>query len=370
MPVIRNRVTAFFMNFLPGLGHLYWGKKIRCFFYMLFFCGFLLGGFSLALLSNHGEPFVFGIVCAAIVWGVSMFDLFIVLLRDYPGQGNHTGYAHSAELSGRQDAERFFTILLSFVPGLGHFYMGLMQRGLSFLVAFFGTITMLIFVAGITNDSVLVFLCVLPVIWLYCMFDAVQCIHRKLSGEILTDRTLFSDWEISRENGRRSKFIATLLSVIPGVGQMYLGLQRRGIQLMILFLGTFYIIDVIRLSLFLFLLPLIWFFSFFDGLQLTSRYGREPLIDKPLVEGLGNHKRLLGTVLLLLGLYYVSMNLIVPYLASHYPGLWIESRINKYLKPFIVSVVLIGGGLKLLTGTKRKPSGVQVERRNFDEDRF
>lgn len=370
MPVIRNRVTAFFMNFLPGLGHLYWGKKIRCFFYMMFFCGFLLGGFLLALLSHSGEPFVLGIVCAAIVWGISMFDLFIVLLKDYPNQEYNSGYP-SPETHGSHDAERFFTILLSFVPGLGHFYMGLMQRGLSFLVAFFGTITMLVFVSGITNDSAfLIFLGVLPVIWLYCMFDAVQCIHRKQAGEILTDRTLFDEWEIGRENGRRSKVIATLLSVIPGAGQMYLGLQKRGLQLMVLFLGTFYIIDVMRLSLFLFILPLIWFYSFFDGLQVISRYGREPLIDKPLIEAFGNHKRLLGTALLLLGIYYISMNLIVPYLAAHFPGLWIEYRVSKYLRPFIVSVVLIGGGLKLLTGSKRRPSGVHVERRNFDEDRF
>ncbi|WP_346657635.1 hypothetical protein [Paenibacillus sp. YPG26] len=328
-----------------------------------------MGGFTLALLSNHGEPFVFGIVCAALVWGISMFDLFIVLLKDYPNQGYNSGYP-SPENSSRLDAERFFTILLSFVPGLGHFYMGLMQRGLSFLVAFFGTITMLVFLAGITNDSVLVFLCVLPVIWLYCMFDAVQCIHRKLSGEVLTDRTLFGDWEISRESGRRSKFLATLLSVIPGAGQMYMGLQKRGLQLMVLFLGTFYIIDVIRLSLFLLLLPLIWFYSFFDGLQIVSRYGREPLIDKPLIVALGNHRRLLGTILLLLGMYYISMNMIVPCLAAHFPELWIEYRVNKYLKPFIVSVVLIGGGLRLLTGSKRKVAKNHVEISNFDHDRL
>ncbi|GIP20052.1 hypothetical protein [Paenibacillus sp. J22TS3] len=371
MPVYRNRITAFFMNFLPGLGHYYWGKKARCVIYMLLFFGSLLGGFMLALVSNSGDIFIAGIVFAALVWGLSMFDLFIVLLKDYPGEGYESVYGPPPVSNRRLESDRFFTILLSFLPGLGHLHMGLMQRGLSFLVAFFGTITMLIFLAGITHDSVfLLFLGVLPVIWLYCMFDAVQCIHRKQAGDLVQDRTLFDEWEMGRESGRRSKVLATLLSMIPGAGHMYLGLLKRGVQLMVLFLGTFYIIDVMRLSLFLFLLPLIWFYSFFDGLQTISRYGREPLIDKPLVDRIGSHKHLLGLLLLALGIYYISMNLIVPYLDVHFPELRINYRIEKYLRPFIVSVVLIGGGIRLLAGGKKKPSAFQMERRNLDDDRF
>lgn len=368
MPVYRNRIAAFFMNFLPGLGHYYWGKRARCVVYMLLFFGAIGGSFLLALLDHNGGIFIAGLVCAFIVWGISMFDLFIVLLRDYPGDNYERTYQTHAS-NHRMESDRFFTILLSFIPGLGHLHMGLMQRGLSFLVAFFGTITMLFFLTGIANDSVfLLFLGVLPVIWLYCMFDAVQCIHRKQAGDLLEDRTLFDEWEMGRESGRRSKVMATLLSIIPGAGHMYLGMQKRGLQLMILFLGTFYIIDVMRLSLFLFLLPLIWFYSFFDGLQMTSRYGREVLIDKPLIDRIGNHQRLLGGVLLILGIYYISMNLIIPYMNVHFPELRIEYRIERYLRPFIVSVVLIGGGLRLLAGGRKKSS--VLERGKFDDDKF
>ena len=45
-----------------------------------------------------------------------------------------------------EHSERFYTILLSFIPGLGHFKLGLMQRGLSFLVAFFGLLTIILIV--------------------------------------------------------------------------------------------------------------------------------------------------------------------------------------------------------------------------------
>ena len=102
----------------------------------------------------------------------------------------------------------------------------------------------------------------LPIIWLYCMFDVVQLVHRKQAGDLLIDRTLFDELESGRESGRRSKVFATLLSAFPGAGQMYLGLQKRGLQLMVLFLGSIYVLDVLKLSVFLFLIPLIWFYAF------------------------------------------------------------------------------------------------------------
>ena len=62
------------------------------------------------------------------------------------------------------------------------------------------------------------------------MFDVVQLVNRKQAGEFLIDRTLFDELESGRESGRRSKVFATLLSAFPGAGQMYLGLQKRGLH--------------------------------------------------------------------------------------------------------------------------------------------
>lgn len=348
----RNRMLAFLLNLIPGLGHLYWGNKGRGVSYPIFFFGVLFGGGLLAAVSGKEQIFLLAFIFALILWFISMFDLFVSMLR-HPGQSQYgaegSGYPQPLK-KGEADSERFFTILLSFIPGLGHFQMGLMQRGLSFLIMFFGLITMMFFVTGITHENVfLLFLGLLPIIWLYCMFDAVQLIHRKQSGEVLIDRTLFDEWESGRIEGRRSKVLATLLSAFPGAGQMYLGLQKRGLQLMILFLGSFYIIDVLRLSVFLFILPVIWFYSFFDGLQQTSRYGVLPLEDTPLVKGKGNQGHWMGITLVLFGIYYIVMNLLVPTLDMWYPDLRISHRIHEYLRPVLVSLILIGGGIKLLS---------------------
>lgn len=354
MPYERNRLLALLLNFIPGVGHLYWGKKGRGITYPILFFGGLLFGFVVAMAADSGELAMVTLIAAILLWLISMADLLITMLRESPEERAYREHVQQMTGEGRE-SEKFFTILLSFVPGLGHFQLGLMQRGLSFLIAFFGLITMMFFVTGITHESVfLLFLGLLPIIWLYSMFDAVQLVHRKLAGEPLVDRTPFDDWEAGRIEGRRSKVLATLLSAFPGAGQMYLGLQKRGLQMMVLFLGSFYVIDVLRLSVFLFVIPIIWFYCFFDGLQQTSRYGILPMEDHPLLQTRGEYQHWLGIVLILLGVYFVGMELIVPVLDANFPELHLHLRIEKYLRPTIVAVLLIGGGIKLLARPKRR----------------
>ncbi|AYB45124.1 hypothetical protein V4V36_05645 [Paenibacillus lautus] len=352
----RSKGFAFILNILPGLGHYYWGRKGRALLYPLLFFGSLFGGILFGIMSASDAVFALGLLGALMIWGISMLDLLIALIRYTPVTIIHDEFGRPMEI--RQDksdeSERFYTILLSFIPGLGHFQLGLMQRGLSFLIAFFGLGTILVFLTGLTHESVfLLFLGMLPIIWLYCMFDVVQLVHRKQAGDLLIDRTLFDELESGRESGRRSKVFATLLSAFPGAGQMYLGLQKRGLQLMVLFLGSIYVLDVLKLSVFLFLIPLIWFYAFFDGLQQVSRYGREPLRDRPIISGLGNQQRWLGLGLLILGIYFVFTSVVMPYVETLFPDLHLDYRIRTYMKTVIVAVLLIGGGIKLMTGSKK-----------------
>lgn len=352
----RNKVLAFIMNVIPGLGHYYWGRRGRALLYPVMFFGILMAAFVLALGTHDDSPLILGFLGALFIWGVSMLDLLIALIRHTPTMIIHDEYGRpiSVPQDKNEDTERFYTILLSFIPGLGHFQLGLMQRGLSFLISFFGLATILMFLAGLTNESVfLLFLGMLPIIWLYCMFDVVQLVHRKQAGEMILDRTLFDELESSREEGRRSKVFATLLSAFPGAGQMYLGLQKRGLQMMVLFLGSIYVTDVLRLTLFFFLIPLIWFYCFFDGLQQVGRYGREPLRDIPVIEGFVNHQKWLGLGLIILGVYFVFTSVVLPYLETIFPEAQISYQIRNFLKTGIVSIILIGGGIKLMAGSKK-----------------
>ncbi|MDP4096601.1 hypothetical protein OIN60_07445 [Paenibacillus sp. P96] len=370
----RSRLLALLLNMVPGLGFLYWSRKIAGILYMLLFFGGLGGGVLLFAISGDDFFLMLTLLGAVAVWGIGMLHLLLRLLRspsaDYTaandphafhGQGgaaypggfpDYPPYPPHPEY---RDSEKLNTILLSFVPGLGHLYMGLMQRGLSFLITFFGVGVVTFFAAVITNtESFLVVLGFLPVIWLYCMFDALRYIEHKQAGDILSDRTLFEEFELGRVGGRRSKVLAMILSAFPGAGQMYLGLQKRGLQMMLLFVGGIYVLDVLRLSVFLFLIPVIWFYSFFDGLQQASRYEREPLEDRPILDMFVQHQKLIGVILVCMGVYFVVMNMFVPFIDVRFPEWNLQARIDEHLRTVVVSLVLIGGGTRLLMGTRRR----------------
>lgn len=399
----KSPLKAFLLSVFPGAGHYYVGRRIRPVLYGLLFFGpatldammlfnYLYGNNRMMESDLFFSLFFFG--CA--VWLVNMADMVLFLLTRPAGwwaadRGGHQGFPYSAgaaepfALAGQEPAggfpdepyrdgygqtlpfpgpsrdlqadtnERFKTILLSFIPGLGHFQLGLMHRGAAFLLSFFGLFTMVGFLAvAVFGERFLIFILALPVIWFYNIFDVAQLLKRKQMGETLEDRTIFEEFEENRKDGRKSKTLATVLSVFPGAGHMYLGLQRRGLQLMAAFLLAIYMLDVLRLSLFLFLIPIIWFFGFFDALQFVSKQGREEMRDIPLVDWLTNHQRWIGIGLLVLGVYYLFDQIVLGLLQDYFPKLRISYWFHQYFQTFAVGTLLIGGGLRLLAGGRRR----------------
>ncbi|MGI6112678.1 MAG: hypothetical protein ACOYEJ_00980 [Mahellales bacterium] len=67
---------------------------------------------------------------------------------------------------------------------------------------------------------------------------------------------------------RYNGFLGFILSLMPGAGQMYMGLMKRGMQLMVAFFGIIALSSFLYLEelMLVFLIP-IWFFSFFDSHQ-------------------------------------------------------------------------------------------------------
>lgn len=65
----------------------------------------------------------------------------------------------------------------------------------------------------------------------------------------------------------KNKFWTVVWSLIPGAGQMYQGQMKKGISLMLLFAGIIAVAAFTYLAILTFLLPVIWFYSFFDALN-------------------------------------------------------------------------------------------------------
>lgn len=75
--------------------------------------------------------------------------------------------------------------LLAIMPGLGHFYLGLMTRGLQFMLLFFGTI----FLTNLIGS----FGFFLPIIVFYSYFDALQSYSKYREGYELTDEPIIKN---------------------------------------------------------------------------------------------------------------------------------------------------------------------------------
>ncbi|WP_305367856.1 hypothetical protein [Bacillus sp. V3B] len=352
---MRNPIIAFLLAFFPGGGLLYLGKILRGLVYL--FGEFFLIALTFIMVANGiGDPAMIIVFAGVFLYIVNLVDTAITASKLF--HNKQESLASDSMSTNELEYERFRTILLSFIPGVGHFHLGLMNRGLTLLTAFLGLGVMVLFVSVLTHRSeFLVFWAILPAIWVYGFFDAIGQLNRKQRGEELVDRTILEDLEMRRDDGKKSKAIATFLSIFPGAGHLYLGLQRRGIQLMAAFLFSIYILDVLRLGIFLFLIPIVWCYSFFDGMQKASKYGDEPLEDTPIISYLINHQKWLGVGLILLGLYYLTTNILLPIVSPMLYNLIQVDLIywfDRYFQTAVVCVLLIGGGLKLLAGKRTK----------------
>ncbi|MBU8906411.1 hypothetical protein [Desertibacillus haloalkaliphilus] len=351
----KNSLIALFLSFIPGAGFLYLNKGFRAFLYSFMFFGLLIVGVGASFVFRAIEPLLLLGVGAGFIWVINMVDIVIFQLRKEPPSSSDRAVEDEND---SVEEERFKTILLSFIPGLGHLQLGLTNRGLTFLIGFFGLATMVFFVAFLTRQSgFIVFMGLLPIIWIYNIVDSIQMLNRKQQGDVLVDRTVLEDLEAGRSGGKKSKAVATVLAVFPGAGHMYLGLQQRGLQLMAAFLLTIYVIDVLRLSFFLFLIPLIWFYSFFDGLQKASKSGEEELEDIPVISYFIHRQKWIGLGLLLLGAYYLFDSVLIQAFDRMFIN-WIDVSIStyyhRYFQTIVVSLLLIGGGIKILASGSKK----------------
>ena len=323
--------------------------------------GFQFSHLLLRGLSNN-DAFIVLALGGVLLYIVNFIDTAVTASKLY----NRTAAtSDGAVIEKNPESERFFTIVLSFIPGLGHFQLGLVYRGITLLAVFIGLGIMILFVTMMTSRSeFLVFLASLPIIWIYGFFDVMRQLDKKQKGEPLVDRSIFDEFENRDPEGRKSKTMATMLSIVPGAGHLYLGLQKRGIQLMAAFLFSIYILDVLRLGIFLFIVPIIWFYSFFDGLQKASKADSGPVEDEPIVSYFFNHQKWIGIGLIAFGVYYLSANILLP-VAGHYLANFfkidIQYWVYRYFQTGVLCLLFIGGGIKLLTGKKIKQTEEEGE---------
>lgn len=255
--------------------------------------------------------------------------------------------------------------LLSFIPGFGQIYMGYIPRGIGYLLSILVDIMLLILLILTDPSEVVGFalLIIAFVIWLIAFVDSMVLLDRmKRSDDELERNTqvtrevkTIKQWEepqedkqaVSREN---RKLIAMLLSIIPGAGHMYLGLLIQGIQLMSIFMFCFYLNALLGDSLFMFFVPVIWFFGMFDTMKKASA---EYVEDNDILfvtwikngtTGQMYKQKVLGYLMFLVGFVAIVNRIAAPIISK----LLHDWNIRGYIQTGILAVIFIVGGMKLI----------------------
>jgi TM2 domain-containing membrane protein YozV len=123
--------------------------------------------------------------------------------------------------------------------------------------------------------------------------------------------------------GYKRPFLAFILSLLPGVGYLYLGLMRRGLQAMVIFYGTIFIAAALNFEqITALVLPVTLFYTVFDTLQLLKKNNDgQQVEDKLLIEMefLESRHVLLGYGFVFLG-FIALVNNLLPQSYHYYMG--------------------------------------------------
>lgn len=170
-----------------------------------------------------------------------------------------------------------------------------------------------------------------------------------------------------------NNFLVFVFSLIPGAGYMYLGLMQKGLEAMLLFFVSVTILNWIDLFGFVPMIAIpLWFYFFFDTFAMRGRLVQGEDVDDTgilnLMARLGGYK-----------FYYIGIGLVVigvlALLANLGQDLSGWFKYGHYFKRYLPSVLLIAGGIFLLSRTRSAKTGTEdiaVEDNSaepLDEDR-
>ena len=167
-----------------------------------------------------------------------------------------------------------------------------------------------------------------------------------------------------------------IFSLIPGAGEMYMGFKKQGISIMLLFWGVFAVGSCTGMDWLIFLIPIIWFYSFFNVHNLKSLSEEEFYsvedsyvlhMDKLLGDVntlLSHHRKLTAIILIVFGASILWNNL-VDFFYMILPGYLAEvlGSFAYHLPQLVIAVAIIFTGIYILT---RKKDALDKEQQKSD----
>jgi hypothetical protein len=166
---------------------------------------------------------------------------------------------------------------------------------------------------------------------------------------------------------KRNGFWTFVFSLLPGAGHMFMGFMKLGISMMALFFFIIFFSTWLNIGPLMFILPVLWFYSFFDC--INKRYSSDEEFERyedyylfshhsPSIKTAGISQKLMpvaGAALLLLGVYLVWANFLQMF-SRLIPQKVYEALMDttNFAPQIILGVVIIGLGVWLIIGKKKE----------------
>ncbi|MEG0691887.1 MAG: hypothetical protein RR444_02270 [Oscillospiraceae bacterium] len=177
---------------------------------------------------------------------------------------------------------------------------------------------------------------------------------------------------ISGTRRTKNKFFTFMTALIPGGGQMYHGLLKKGLSIMAIFWGIIAIAVLLYIPVICFLLPIVWFYSFFDAVnRMNMPIDEMKMIkDEYLYQVNISHGKTISNILkkrhvwigwglTLIGIYStfrmtmdMSYGLISQYIDDSF--YWSIRHFMNTIPTLIVPIVCVVIGIKLIKGANKK----------------
>lgn len=166
---------------------------------------------------------------------------------------------------------------------------------------------------------------------------------------------------------KKSSFLTFIFSLLPGAGQMYMGFMKRGVSLMSIFFFTIFFAAFIRSGLIALILPIIWFFSFFDTHNLRSLPNEEfyameddfiifPDFIKEKSKLFQNkYRNVFAVALILIGIFILWNNML-HFFRRILPNFLYDvfDQFGRTLPQLLIGVAIIAFGIYLIRGKKKE----------------
>ena len=169
---------------------------------------------------------------------------------------------------------------------------------------------------------------------------------------------------------QRNKFLTVVFSILPGAGHMFMGFMKTGLSLMVMFFLVVFLSTWLRMGAFLYILPILIFYSFFDCINKSfstpeefARLEDNYIFSKRLFSGSNAISKGKGTVIAGIVIILIGFDLLLSSVVNNLDNYLINfsstgisriiSALTNVFPQFVISFAIIAIGLYLIIGKKR-----------------